>query len=402
MLRNLTIAVIAGALLVCGGCQSQASGKKAAKERWDKTSAKIKLALAQQAYDNRKYDEAAKTVQQCITADPKMPEAHLLLGKLRLIEGRTREAAGELQLAVKLDEKLHEGWYWLGVAAEENRDYQRAYDNYEKALLLEPLNIDYVLAVAEVQVAQNNCSEAVKLLSEGMTALPRDVSLKVAAADLMLRVGRSDRAIDLYKHAMLMTSDNDDIAEPLGYCYLFSGKWAEASDIFDALAAKSRDEQHRKIYLQAAALCNMNSGRYDRALQCYGKLSVEQRDNAEIWVKMGQAALGAGMTKRALECGRKAIVLRPGYADAIAIIGCAQYVSGDYAAAARTFEGITIAKNSKGFSLLMKARCYEQLGETKRAKEVYRKALEANPGSELGEYLAKGKDITDSRLSSGD
>jgi tetratricopeptide (TPR) repeat protein len=355
----------------------------------------MRFAVAQQEYDNADYEKAAKTTRQCITSDPNMPEARLLMGKLLLTQGKTEDAVKELTLAVKLNGKLDEAWYWLGVGAQENRDYENAYTHYQRAMSLQPSNVDYILAVADVQVSRNNCQKAADLLSRSMVALPRDVSLKVAAADLMLRLGKGDTAVDLYKQAMLMTADNDDIAEALGYCYVFSGKWTKAADVFDELVERSEDERRKKLFLQVAALCNMNCGRYDRAVSCYSTLSVEQRDDAEIWVRMGQAALGAGTTKRALICGQKALALRPGYADAIALIGCARYARADYAKAAASFGKITASDGNTGFSLFMQARCYEHLGQTEKAERAYAKALEMNPKGPLGDFLARGKGIED-------
>jgi len=351
--------------------------------------------LAQQQAEAGNYDRAVKAVQECLSTDPNNAAARGLYGKLLLENGRRDEAIGQLSFALELDEKLHESWYWLGVAAEENRDYEKAYTHYEKALSLEPTNVDYILAVADVQAARNNYSEAVKLLTRKMSALPRDVSLKVAAAELMGRMGENERAIELYKKAMLMTGDNGDIAESLGYCYVFSGKWDEAAEIFDSLFKQCRDEQKKKLYLQVTALCSMNGGQYGRAVSCYSQLSVEERDNAEIWVKMGQAALGAGAPNRAFTCGQKALALQPGYTDAIALVGCAQYAKGDYAAALRSFGRIATDRKNAGFSWLMRARCYEQLGQTNKAERAYKKALQINPSSELGDFLAKGKDIQD-------
>ncbi|MHC4888347.1 MAG: tetratricopeptide repeat protein [Planctomycetota bacterium] len=395
MLRKITIAAITVVLAACAGCESHAQSKNAAKQRWDKTSARIKLTLAQQQYDAGNYDRAVKAVQECLNTDPNNAAARGLYGKLLLGNGRRDEAIAQLGLALQLDEQLHESWYWLGTAAEENRDYQKACTHYEKALSLEPTNVDYILAVADVQAARNNHSEAEMLLNRKMSDLPRDVSLKVATAELMGRTGKNERAVELYKQAMLMTSDNSDIAESLGYCYVFSGKWSEAAEIFDSLFEQCQDEQKKKLYLQVTALCSMNGGQYGRAVNCYSQLSVEERDNAEIWVKMGQAALGAGPANRAFLCGQKALALQPGYTHAIALIGCAQYAGGDYAAALESFEKIAADTKNAGFSWLMRARCYEQLGQTNKAERAYKRALEINPRSELGDFLAKGKDIQD-------
>ncbi|HIJ54200.1 MAG TPA: tetratricopeptide repeat protein [Planctomycetes bacterium] len=393
MLRKITIAAITVVMAVCAGCESQAQSKRAARQRWDKTTARVKLALAQQQYTSGNYERAVKAVQDCLNTDPNNAAARRLYGKLLLGNGRRDEAIGQLSLSLELDEKLHESWYWLGVAAEESRDYEKAHEHYNTALSLEPTNVDYILAVADVQIARNNYSQAVELLTRKMSALPRDVSLKVALAELMLRIGKNERAIELYKQAMLMTGDDSNIAESLGFCLIFSGKWDEAAEIFDRLFEQCEDEHKKKLYLQVTALCSMNSAQYGRAVNCYNQLSIDDRDNAEIWVKMGQAILGTGAANRALMCGRKALTLQPGCSDAIVLIGCAQYAGGDYKAALASFEKIAADRENAHLSLLMRARCYEQLGQSGKAERAYKRAREINPHSELGDFIAKAKSV---------
>jgi len=400
MLRKTTIAAMALILAACAGCQTHEQNKLAAKQRWQKASAKIKLALAHQQYDEGRFDEAEKNIIECIKADPDLAEAHLIHGKLLLAKGQPQKALEQLQLAVELHNQLGEGWYWLGVAAQQLRRKEQAMTCYTKAMNLNPSNIDYILAVAQTYSELGKAEQALALLQEKMQTMPQEVSLKVAAADILFRLGRNEQAIDLYEQALLLTGDDSDIAESLGYCYLFADKWDRAAEIFENLAKQAqktprvdsntpgqKEQQSKQFYLKMAALCSMKSGDYDRAVDCYGKLTVQYRDDAELWVKLGQAALGAGLYKRALACGNRAIALRPGFADAAALIGSAQYAGGNYAAALETFRKITNDKNNSAFAWLMIGRCWERLGRTNQAQKAYKKALRIKPNSELGRYL---------------
>jgi Flp pilus assembly protein TadD len=391
MLRKAAVSMTVLVALVCVGCESMADTKKAAQQRWQKATSAIKLNLAQQQYDDGKYEQASKTVQECISAEPEIPQAHLLYGKLLLNQADGQKALEQLQTAVELDQQLDEGWYWQGVAAQQLGLAQQARLCYGKAMALKPSNIDYILAVAEFYAAQREHQQAVELLEEKIKLMPGEISLKVAAADLLCRTGQNKRASELYRQAMLMSGNDSDIAEALGYCYLFSGEWKAAAEIFDKLSTRCNDRQKEKLLLEMAALCSINCAEYGRAVNCYNKLSVDQRTDAEIWLKMGQAALGAGAANRALMCGQKALDLKAGYADAIALIGCAQYVSGDYLEAVRTFEKITAGQDNATLAWLMKARCYERLGRMDKATLAYRKALETNPHSQLANFLAKGQ-----------
>jgi tetratricopeptide (TPR) repeat protein len=359
-----------------------------ARERWNKASARIKVGLAQQQYDEGRYEQATTTTRQSIQADPEFTLAHLLLGKLLLVQGDVDAATAELKTVVEIDPELDEAWYWLGVSAQHYQDNEQAYTCYQKAVSLKPTDVDYILAVGEVLVAQDKREQAAAFLERKALVLPHEISLHVATADLMSRLARYERATQLYKRAALMTRDNADVLESLGYCYMFSGKWALASETFGELGRDCQDEQKKRVYLQAEALCSMNCAQYDRAINCYRKLGRQDSDNAEIWVKMGQAALGGGMSHRALRCGREALALRPDYPDAVALIGSALYANGEFKAALEAFDRLTFDSSSGGFPWLMKARCYEKMGRQHEAQQAYQRAQEIDPGSRLGSLLA--------------
>jgi tetratricopeptide (TPR) repeat protein len=397
MKRNtkIRITIIAIGLIVVVGCQNTHKQKKQEmRAKWQQTTSEIKLSAAMEQFEAGRYEQAKAVAQQCIDSGLNLPDAHLLYGKLLLVEDKGTDAVRELQLAVELDGELGEGWYWLGLATEGQEQNQQTLFYYNKALSLNPANVDYILAVAETYAEQGKAEEAIKLLEEKIAAMPGEISLKAAAAGLMWRLGKNERAIELYKQVMLM-SDDDSIAEALGYCYVFSGQWSEGAEIFNKLIEQCQDEQKKKLYLQVAAFCSVNCAQYDRAVNCYNELSVKERDNADIWVKMGQAALGAGAAERAFMCGERALALQPGNVDAIALVGCAQYSMGDYAAAIKNFEKITSDEKNGGISWLMRARCYEQLGLNDEAGRAYKKALEIEPHSKLGDFLAKGKGVED-------
>jgi len=405
MLRKTTFAVAALILAFCAGCQSHAERKQAVKEQWQKSSSQIKLGLAKQQYENGKYADALKNIEECVSADADNAEAHLVYGKILMAQGNRSKAEQELHVAVELDDALDEGWYWLGVGAQEGRQIRQARGHYEKAMALSPGNVDYVLAVAECYGSEKRFEAGCRVLESSILSMPREISLKVAAADMHSRAGNNARAISLYEEAMLLASDDEGIAESLGYCYMFADKWAEGAAIFEQLAERleaslagekdpeksAENEQRRMLYFETAAVCNMRSGQYARAVECYNKLTVAKRYDAEVWVKMGQAALGAGMIGRARQCGERAYSLRPGYSDAMVLIGCAQYRGREYSAAEESFAKISSDKTAGGFAWLMRARCYEQLGQADRAKVAYKRALELDPESELGDYLAKGR-----------
>ena len=125
IMKRLTVLLTMFVMLVCVGCESPSDGKKAARERWEKATARMKLDMANQEYNSLNFQQSAKAVEQSLHFDPSIPAAHLLNGKLLLAQGQPDKAEFELHTALQLNEKLYEAWYWLGVVAQQKKDYEK-------------------------------------------------------------------------------------------------------------------------------------------------------------------------------------------------------------------------------------------------------------------------------------
>ena len=194
----------------------------------------------------------------------------------------------------------------------------------------------------------------------------------------------------MYNQALLLDPSDTTIAESLGYCYITEQDYNQAAAMFEKVVAQATGDR-KAACLQLLAICSMNAGQYGRAVGYYDKLSVDQRDDEHVWLRMGQAALGAGAAGRAAACAARALALRPGWEDAIALQGCAQYLSNDYDAAIQTFSRVIGSKKMGGFAWLMSGRCYQQLGQHDLADRAYENASRLNPESKLTNLLAKNR-----------
>ncbi len=393
MAKSKSVLIVLAALTVaalCPGCTSYVEKKRAAKMRWDKVSAKARVTVAKNLFENGRYEDAYVTVQQCLQSDPELAEAHLLMGKIHFLNGRLVQAQSSLILAVGYDDELDQAWYWLGEISQQNRQPAQALEYFDRAITLKPTETDYIIAVVESYAAQGEYQEALNLLERKMELRPGNTVLKVTTADICQRLGQISRAISLYKQANLLDRDNIEVTEALGYCYITQQKWSDAARMFERVSKQCTDEK-KTACLELLALCSMNGGQYGRAVSYYNKLSVSQRDNPDLWLQMGQAALGAEAPNRAAACAARALALRPGWHDAIALRGCAQYLKNDYDRAIQTFSKITTSEKMAGFAWLMSGRCYQQLGQNVLADKAYENASQLDPQSKLISLLSKNK-----------
>jgi tetratricopeptide (TPR) repeat protein len=371
--RFMAMLIMTAVVVSAGGCLSHAQAKKAALQRWEKASARIKLPVAQQEFDNGKYADAVKTVSECLKADPNLPQAHLLAGKILFVQGQSAGCVAELEKAVKIDEKLDDGWYWLGLVAEENEQTDKASQYYQKALNLNGSNIEYILAAARASVTLDKADEALALLRDKIGVFPSEVELKAKCADLLCSKQKYDEAIALYRQVVLLAPQREDIAESFGYCCMLAKRWADASEVFTKLSVSCPDENKKSVYLQLSGMCQVNAGQYGSAMISYSKLNAKERDSVQVWLRMGQAALGVNDADKAYTCSQRALALQPGCTDAIAVKGSAEYLRKNYREAIRSFEQIVSDPKQEAFAWMMLSRCYENIGESDKARQAAEK-----------------------------
>jgi protein O-GlcNAc transferase len=377
LLRYKVLIMLIAVLPLVGSCQSKQQTKKEAAARWNKVSARIKVPVAQQQFDNGKYSDAAKTIGECLKGDPNLPQAHLLAGKILFVQGQGEASIKEFEKAVALDEKLDDGWYWLGFSCEEKKQIAAAMEYYQKALNLNGTNIEYILALVRAYTSINKYDEALALIQEKMAVLPAEFELKVKCADLLSRKQKYDQAIWLYKQAVLLAPDRHDIAESLGYCCIIAGKWADASEVFTNLVDSCTDENKKAVYLQLLGTCQLNAAQYGGAINTFSRLTPKDRDNPQVWIQMGQAALGVGDADRAYDCSKRALAIQPNNPQAISLKGSAEYLRKNYNDAIKCFGQIANLPQHTSFAKMMLTKCYQHSGN-KNSNEIVRQAENDN------------------------
>jgi tetratricopeptide (TPR) repeat protein len=385
--KTIAITLTAALLAVATGCDSYAQKKDAAHTRWEKTTAIAKMPVARELFVNERYDEAQATLDECIRVAPEMTEAHLLLGKVLYTQGKLPEAAGAFATTVKLDDTAHEAWYMLGLITQK-RDVNQAQKYFRMAMDAKPTSSDYIIALAGTYAQLGQQQKALDMLSQKSKQMPGNAELSIAQADILMEMGDLDAAIKFYDRSMLVSGTDKETMAVLGYCYVMANRWSEAGRIFEKLAADSTGDT-RTSHLKLLAMCSMNGAEYGKAVDYYDQLSLNNRNDAELWLKMGQAALGAEAPNRAATCAIRALDLRPAWPDAIALRGCTHYLKKDYNAAIKTFQRITSDGKVGPFAWMMTARCYQQLGQRARADKAYESARNLDPENKLLAFLTE-------------
>ncbi|MGA2915079.1 MAG: tetratricopeptide repeat protein [Sedimentisphaerales bacterium] len=395
MKKNIkTIIIFAVSLIIAADCQGGHKQKKQEMEtKWQRTSLEMKLSAAMSQFDSGQYDGAEAIAKECIASDYNLPDAYLLLGKLRLVQGNFSDAEINLEKYMNLKSNSDEGAFSLGLACEHLNDNASALRWYQKALELSPQNTDYIIALGRLLTAQGKFVEAENLYQQKMAVNSTDIDLKIAAGQMYLEWGQKDKAVAIYEQAQLARPDDVELLEAAGSCYILAEKWQKAHDTHKQLYKLCTDSNRKNGYLKIMAFAATQAGDYSSALKYYSHLTLFEKKNPQLWILMGQAALGADLPQQAISCSKKALAISPDLAGAYLLSGSANYVSGNYSKAIDDFHRAAIDPALTQFAWLMSARCYEKMGYVEQAKAAYEKASQFQSDSELQQLLVKSNAV---------
>ncbi|MDD5459699.1 MAG: tetratricopeptide repeat protein, partial [Phycisphaerae bacterium] len=367
----MTIIMVAAA-----GCQQSSIKDKT----WNSVSAKMKMLQAKELFRNGNFEEARKNVQVCLMDDPQNTQANLLYGQIFLAMDQFEKAVEHINIALNNDPKLAEGWYFLGIAYQTRRDNNKAEMYFRNALDLEPQNIEFLLVLIDTMATENRCNEAIAIIDEKSDLVSEDSRIVETKADLFRRLGEYQKAIEFYGLAIELDKSDLSIREQLGYCYMITKQFGQAADIFAALGELSSEPRQKSHFNKMYGIACLRAERFTKAVDVFNKMAEDNRDDVDLWIKLGQAYLGLKLTDDTLSCASRAMRISPDSIEAMALSGSAYFMKNDYESAKNCFAKITAIDSENSFAWLMKAKCCEKLGLITDAREAFKTAAQISSG----------------------
>jgi Flp pilus assembly protein TadD len=126
---------------------------------------------------------------------------HLANGRSYLLSGRINEAISELSAAASLDPKLSEAHSLLGVAYDKKGLADRARDSYEKAVKVEPEDAQALNNLGFSLYQNGNYRAAVDRLKRAVKLAPTDERILNNLGLALCRLGKFEAAYKNFAHA---------------------------------------------------------------------------------------------------------------------------------------------------------------------------------------------------------
>ncbi len=325
-------------------------------------------------------DKAFEELQEAVKLDPKNDFAHVRLAVLLSDEGRTDEALAEIDTALKLNPKSKWAWLWQGwILAKNKKDLVGAREAYGKALNLDSrfdmAFYNYAWTFVEQEPADHD-----KARENFEKALAINPDYKEALYGLGMVYGTQNQ----YEIAALYL----DKAIAIDKTFLTAWKWhgiirAEQERYEDALTDFSKAIElapsQPELYVRRARVYE-KTGQIPKAvddLTYAGELAPEDK---RTWLYLGDVFLRVEELDKALAYYQKAIGLEPAYADAYAQCSTVYLKQGKIEEAKSALDkAVEVATYRPCRFLLQRGQLHEECKELEAAAADYRAAREDEP-----------------------
>ncbi|MCG3179285.1 MAG: Beta-barrel assembly-enhancing protease [Phycisphaerae bacterium] len=387
---------VAGPVLI--GCENNHSkNMQQAEARWARARASVMMQLAQQQYEAGQLDKALVTLGKGIETDPNFARLQVLRGQILAEMGRDQAAAKCFELAIAMDPRSAEARYAMGVQMEKWRQFDKAAACYQDAHDLEPNNIHFVVALAEILGQLNRTGEALELIDRTLAVQEQSVALRVTAGGLCTARGDYEGAVNYYRDAARLANDDSDVTCSLAMAYFHCNQFDKARTLLEQIVQESKSPEAEEdvnveqpvrtiamgeVYTTLGD-CYLATNQVRQARECFDKVVQLHPDQAGAWENVGKVALHQGRWGDALTAAQRAVAMNPKSPTAYMIRGFALSNQGYVDQALAAFQSAHRLAPRDVLLLCLLADSYRKLGDLGNARSVLVTALKIAPTDPL-------------------
>jgi tetratricopeptide (TPR) repeat protein len=225
-------------------------------------------------------EEALREFSLAIESDPQAAYPRVNRAGVLLEKRSWLEALEDLLAAARLEPHNGAVHYHLGLALAHFGE-EMARDELEKAVELEPDNLDARIELARSYFSMGQTELAEKSLHEVLSLEPQDPWASRELGAIYLDTGRGHQAVEHLKAALACWPQDPDVMLDLAVAYIQIGFFEEAEKLLLRLIEIEPNNVHG--YYNMAAICSQR-GEKLRALKYLRQALKLDRSSVAIWI----------------------------------------------------------------------------------------------------------------------
>jgi tetratricopeptide (TPR) repeat protein len=199
-----------------------------------------------------------------------------------------------------------------GIEHVEAGRYLKAIESFRRSIHLEPSLVDAHRNLAVVHILLGQDESAIEPLQQATRLRPEFLEAHFDLGTAYMNLGQFEKAVKTFKHVTLLKPDMAEAYNSLGGACLNLGRHEEAIEFFKT--AIQLKPNYGTAYNNLGT-AQFESGLRREAIQSL-KLATKTSDSAEVHFNLGAVYSKMGQYTNAIELLKRAISLKPDFADA--------------------------------------------------------------------------------------
>ncbi|HTD97945.1 MAG TPA: tetratricopeptide repeat protein [Mucilaginibacter sp.] len=326
------------------------------------------LLMADNLYDDRKYEESIVYYTKVIKNSPQYAYAYLRRGKAYVYTNQLEKAVEDDDAAISLFPNYVKAYYDRADAFFDQDKYHEAITGYKKSKSLNPY----------YEYPNYNISRSYNYLKMADSALyyidihtkshPEDGYGYDVKGDIYYDRNEYTAAIELYTRAIAFEPEKSSFYEDRGNAYFYADKVDEAIRDFE----KSAELDKSKAYsLDHIGDCYYKLGEYGKAIPYHLKASKVDPGYKYAYTGLNLSYVKLEKYEEAIKACKKAIAIDSTYALALGNLGWTYYCSGNFDACIEFSYKAIKYENEATYAMFNIALATLRKGDFEKSKELY-------------------------------
>ncbi len=396
---NTVVVSLASVLIALPACAPRSTGVQArleANKRFELTTSLVEFDQAKQSFESGELDKARKSCEAAIARSSTQAKYWSLLGRIELEAKKLERAVSAFGKSIECDPSLAEPFYYRGIVQQRWGEYAKATEDYVKASELAPDKISYILAAAEVMIAQRQLDEARLLLLPKLAYFEHNAAIHELLGEIALINGDFTSAARSYERAIIIDPEAPLVAQKLVGAYFSAGEYQKCLDAARrqrALAMKDANGQRvvvpSEVFRSEGRSLAM-LGRMSDARVVFIEQSRSYPEDAECWRDLATAALASNDLPRAEQASERLIALSSELSAGYTLRGIVAERTQKFDEAIR-WHRLAVAREPKNVEALVAlGLALQSAGRMQDSLEVLGEAIKLDPQSALARRAFAG------------